>query len=251
VRKVTVSTGIISKLAGAAYGYGGDGGPATDALTAGVAGLALDGAGKFILTDSLNNAVRKVDATSHLISTIARTTGNPKGLVFDGSGNLYVADNNSQVVRRLGTNGRFVVVAGTGVVGGYGGEGGPAVNASIGPLVPAVDTAGTLYFSDQSLRILKVNLGTGIINAFAGNGDPAGVGGDGGPALSAQLTKPRAVATDSKGQRISNRCGRLSFGAWSQHECDYNLRGSSRWFLRRWGPSNSSIPVLSWRNRVR
>ena len=86
------------------------------------------------------------------------------------------------------------------VSGGYSGDGGPADAAELnGPNRIAVDTTGNLYIVDgYNCRIRKVNT-VGIITTIAGNGT-AGYGGDGGPAIQAQLKYPCGVAVNASGE---------------------------------------------------
>ncbi|MEV0374913.1 RICIN domain-containing protein [Streptomyces sp. NPDC050636] len=89
-------------------------------------------------------------------------------------------------------------VAGTGVAG-FKGDNEPAVSAQLNrPYGIAVDSTGTLYFSDfYNHRVRKITT-DGKVGTVAGTG-AAGFSGDNGPAVSAQLNYPRAVAVDSAG----------------------------------------------------
>jgi streptogramin lyase len=125
IAKVNLSTGIISTVAGnGTTGPGvtvtdsavkGDGGPATQAQLSSPQGVVLDSAGNIFIADSNNQRVRKVDASTGVITTVAGTTlgysgnggsaaraqlHNPWGLCFDASGNLYIADSDNAVVRK-------------------------------------------------------------------------------------------------------------------------------------------------------
>ena len=89
-------------------------------------------------------------------------------------------------------------VAGTGVAG-FKGDNEPAVSAQLNrPYGIAVDSTGTLYFSDYNNHRVRKITTDGKISTVAGTG-VAGFGGDDGPALSAQLNCPREVAVDSAG----------------------------------------------------
>ncbi|MGY4998852.1 NHL domain-containing protein [Streptomyces sp. 900105245] len=89
-------------------------------------------------------------------------------------------------------------VAGTGVAG-FSGENEPAVSAQLHrPYGIAVDSTGTLYFSDHSNHRIRKITTDGRISTVAGTGG-AGYSGDGGPAGSAQVNWPRAMAVDSAG----------------------------------------------------
>jgi hypothetical protein len=120
VRKVDASTQIISTLAGTGTnGYAGDGAPASNAQLWSPEGVVVDPAGNIYISDSQNNAIRKVNAATGYISTSIRTvsgesvvnqqfTGNslsrPIGLALDGYGNLYVADYYYLRVRQIQPN---------------------------------------------------------------------------------------------------------------------------------------------------
>ena len=139
----------------------------------------------------------------------------PTAAVKDASGNIYFAAQDTAYVYKLSSTGVLSVFAGQGY-GGYGGDGGPAAKALLGGVTGlAFDSKGNLYFADAvGTRIRVVNMGSttitiggqaikaGNIATVAGNGtkcDKAGVCGDGGPALKANLNLPESVALDSAG----------------------------------------------------
>ena len=213
IRKVDAA-GVISTVAGdGTFGFGGDGGPATAAQLYLPSDVALDGAGNLYIADTANQRIRKVDAAG-MISTVAGdgTQGYggdggpataaqlyfPYGVAPDGSGNLYIVDSANQRIRKVDASGVITTVAGDGTRG-YGGDGGPAVAAQLDlPYGVALDGAGNLYIADTSNdRIRKVDA-SGAISTVAGDGT-RGYGGDGGPAVAAQLDLPRGVALDGAG----------------------------------------------------
>ncbi len=125
----------------------------------------------------------------------------------DNSGNLYIAVYWLNVIYRLDTAGNLTVIAGTGV-GAFGGDGGPGTQASLyWPSSLALDKLGNLYIADlANNRVRKLNLTTGVITTFAGDGRSTGYCypqkicdvGDGGPAASAAVS-PVSLATDTSG----------------------------------------------------
>ncbi len=215
IRKVTVSTGIISTVAGnGIVGYSGDGGPATSAELDSPTGVAVDSAGNIYIADLENYRIRKVTASTGKISTVAGTgtqgysgDGGPAtsaelyyatGVAVDSAGNIYISDVVNERIRKVtAATGIINTVAGDGT-GGFSGDGGLATSAELSaPWGVAVDTAGNIYISDVSnQRIRKVTASTGIINTVAGDGI-AGYSGDGGAATSAELNYPYDVAVDS------------------------------------------------------
>ena len=210
IRKVD-ATGVISTVAGnGTQGYGGDGGAATAAQLNRAVGVALDAAGNLYIADVWNHRIRKVDAAG-VISTVAGGGSGgdggpatearlffPRDVALDGAGNLYIADEGNNRIRKVDTAGVISTVAGNGTRG-FGGDGGPAVAAQLHwPRGVALDGAGNLYIADtDNHRIRKVDA-AGVISTVAGDGT-RGSGGDGGPAVAAQLDWPHGVALDGLG----------------------------------------------------
>jgi uncharacterized protein (TIGR03437 family) len=117
----------------------------------------------------------------------------PSAVACDNNGNVYVVLRGAGEVVRIDSQGIVWLFAG----GGSGLDGGPAVSAGLGgPAAVAVDSTGAVYIADGN-RVRRVG-SNGIITAFAGTGT-AGYGGDGGPALNAQLNSPSGIAFDTSG----------------------------------------------------
>jgi hypothetical protein len=161
VRKVAAATGIITTVAGTgAFGFSGDGGPATSASLRNPEGVAVDAAGNLFIADSLNHRVRKVATATGIITTVAGsgTFGSPRSVAVDAAGNLFIAEGSSHRVRKVAAaTGIITSLAGTGEVG-FSGDGGPALSASLrNPEGVAVDAAGNLFIVDAgNQRVRKV-----------------------------------------------------------------------------------------------
>ena len=119
----------------------------------------------------------------------------PVGLAADAHGNLFIADFGNSRIRAVSPGGIISTVA-TGTSGSSG-DGGPASAAQLNhPMRVAVDASGNFYFPD-GYSVRKVSA-SGTITTVAGNGTQ-GYSGDGGLALSAQLSDPAGVAVDGSG----------------------------------------------------
>ncbi|WP_333772579.1 RICIN domain-containing protein, partial [Streptomyces sp. IBSBF 3136] len=111
------------------------------------------------------------------------------------AGDLYIADYGNNRVRKVTPDGTISTVAGTGTAG-FGGDDGPAASAKLsGPTGVAVDSAGDLYIADYGNNRVRKVTADGTISTVSGTGT-AGFGGDDGPAASAQLDHPIALAVD-------------------------------------------------------
>ena len=215
------TTGLLTRVAGSSSfpGYSGDGGPAINARFNRPAGLALDSLGNLFIADTDNQRIRKVAATTGIVTTVAGngisghggdggpaiygSFANPSGIALDDSGNLYIADDyNSRIRKVQAATGILSTVAGSGF-NSFAGDGGAAVNASLNcPTGVALDSSANLYIADRcNNRIRKVAAATGIITTFAGSSSATSLG-DGGPATEAQISTPRAVVVDASGNLL-------------------------------------------------
>ncbi len=217
IRRIDAITGVITTVAGQVRGgYSGDGGPATAAKLRTPQGFAIDPLGNLFIADTFNNRVRRVDAVSGMITTVAGngTAGNngdngpaiaamltnPTGVAVDSAGNFYIADVGNNRVRRVDAATQNITpFAGTGTPG-FLGDGGQAANALLsGPQNVALDSSGNLFIADDGNGALRrVDAATGIITTFAGTGK-LGFSGDGGLATSAQLGSIVQFAIDGSG----------------------------------------------------
>jgi DNA-binding beta-propeller fold protein YncE len=198
-------------------GYAGDGGPATRAQLNGPFDLGFDTSGNLYFSDTFNHCIRRVDAGSNVITTLAGcgepgysgdggpATGarfnEPYGIAVDRSGNVYVADRHNHCVRRLeAASGIVTTFAGNGCAG-FGGDDGPAARAAMSePNGLALDPAQSrLFIADVAdHRVRVVDLASGAIWTFAGTGE-AEHSGDGGPATKAGIYGARAVKVAADG----------------------------------------------------
>lgn len=210
------TSGIISTIVG--LSDNGDNGLAIDGIVdpQGLTTERATGPQDLFIADNRNNQVRRVDAVTGIITTVAGTgmsgfsgdngpainaqLSGPSDVAIDRNGNLYIGDQNNFRVRRVDTLGRITTVAGNGTFG-YSGDGGSALSAAISyPTGIDVDDNGNLYIADRyNYRIRKVTP-QGIITTVAGNGtyNPLDMSGDGSQATQVQLGVPTdvAVATD-------------------------------------------------------
>jgi sugar lactone lactonase YvrE len=213
VRMVEASTGNLATMAGSDFaGYSGDDGPATSAQLFGPVAVATDATGALYISDggdigiflgpSPGYRVRTV-SPSGTIRTLAggadQASVSPLGLAIDANGNTYFADQANHRIRKVTASGVISTLAGSGVRG-FSGDGGDAAAAKMTqPSGVAVDTAGNLYIADTGNNCVRKVTTGGVISTIAGSGTTAGFSGDGGPAKSALLSGPQAVAVDSAG----------------------------------------------------
>ena len=208
IRKVDATTGIITTVAGTGeHGCSGDGGPATEAMLASPIAVFATADGDLYIADHRNSRIRRVDATTGVITTVAGTGEQdfhgdggpatqaaislPRDVALDADGSLYIADGANNRIRKVDPDGTITTVAGTGSTE-FSGDGGPAHLANLSmPYSIALDREGNLYIVDTgNRRVRKLNASTGIITTVAGNGS-YGFSGDGGPAIHAPLAVGR------------------------------------------------------------
>ena len=219
IRRVDRETGVIATIAGTgAEGYSGDGGPATEATFNQPYSLQVDAKGDVYVVDRLNYVVRKIDAATGIITSVAGTGEQayggdgrqaihakfrePNDCFLDGGGGLLITDVQDQRVRRLDlASGIITTFAGNGAKERHG-DGLPATEASIlGARAVCMDRAGNTYIAEREGNgIRKVNA-NGVMSTVAGTGE-FGYSGDGGSALAATWGGPKAIRCDHDGHLL-------------------------------------------------
>lgn len=216
VRKIDTS-GLISTVAGGGSSSGDDV-PATDVSLNSPVGVHVDGSGNIFFAETFSHRVRRVDAGTGLISTVAGTglsgfsgdgaqatdadLNQPRDVFVDASGGIYIADDANRRVRYVDPAGVITTVAGDGTGGSFQdvGDGRPATESQLdSPEAVFLDAAGNLFIGDTNrLRVRRVDAETGIITTVAGSGF-RGFEGDGGPATEALFSAPAGVYVTTGG----------------------------------------------------
>jgi hypothetical protein len=176
IQKIIAGTGTIETIAGQIVtGFGGDGGLALSAIFWDPVPSAVGSNGNVYIADYENSRIRMIAVSTGIVATVA------------GSGACSPAP--------------APYAGGTVCLGGFGGDGGPAVNATLNYASSvALDNQGNLYIADTlNHRIRKVDASTGIISTIAGNG-VNGFAGDGGLALFADIGTPTSISVDESGK---------------------------------------------------
>lgn len=231
IRKIEAASGLIKTIAGTStYGYNGDGIFPTTANLYFPSGVVVDAAGNVYIADQYNNRIRKINASTGLISTFAGDGSNiyngdgipainsgvadPNGVDVDATGNVYISDHGSWRIRKVSVaTGMISTLAGIGSPGSSG-DGAQATLAQLNPHAIMVDAQGNIYFSCNTTKVRKIAAGTGIVTTIAGDGTP-GFNGDGGDALLARLNGCSGLGMDASGNifagdAVNNRVRKIS-----------------------------------------
>jgi sugar lactone lactonase YvrE len=216
IRKVN-SASIIATIAGSEVpGFAGDGGLAVTAQINGPSAIAIDGTGNIFFADTGNSAIREINVTNGIISTVAGTLGSagysgngvpatsallsaPQGIAFDPNGNLYIADTGNHRIRKVDSAGTITNIAGIGTAG-YSGDGGAPLAAQLfEPWGVAVANDGSIYIADfGNSRVRRIDPTFATITSVAGDGIGS-YAGDGALAVNSSLNGPASVAIDPAG----------------------------------------------------
>jgi len=185
IRYVNEAGKIFSLAGNGGNKWTGDGGLAMNAEIGSPWGIAIDAEGNLYFTDSLNGALRRIDASTKdisalagvntslvkpITSTPAGTLTLPSGVAVDTAGNIYFSEGNHVRCYSTSTN-TLAIVAGTGTAG-FSGDGGQAASARLStPQGLSLDGSGSLMIADHgNARIRKLSLSTGVITTIAGTG---------------------------------------------------------------------------------
>ncbi len=230
IHAVDPITGDVRPIAGGNRGFGGDGGPALEALFNVPCGVAEGDDGALYVADQHNYVVREV--RDEQINTVVGTPG-VEGFAGDGGlanqallggltidfathsnrvaidgRRLFIADACNQVIRvvdldsgvidryagRVGALSDHECVWGLGTFeGGYSGDGGAALSAELNFPVDIAVCKGIAYITDQANHCIRRVGADGIISTVAGRCGERGYAGDGGPATEALLSFPNGA----------------------------------------------------------
>ncbi len=202
------TSGVVTTFAGTGSpGFSGDGGPATAATFNQPVCLAIDSLGNVLVTDALNNRIRKITVATGIITTVvgndtagfygdgglasAASLNSPSGAIcFDNLGNFYIGDVGNYRVRKVNTSGIISTIVGNGIEGSTG-DGGPATAAETYPTGMVFDNIGNMFISEygelhSGCKVRKINT-SGIISTYASDSAICTYNGDDIPATSAYI----------------------------------------------------------------
>ena len=212
IRRLDRDTGVTTTIAGnGERGYHGDGGPATEAALDMPHEIQFDDAGHLYIVERDSHVVRRVDAVTGIISTVAGTgepgfSGDggpaveamlrrPHSIAFDPEGRLLICDIGNHRIRRVDpATGLIETWAGTGAREPTP-DGAPLAGTPLnGPRAMASDPDGNLYLAlREGNAIYRIDLAAETIHHVAGTGEQ-GYTGDSGPAAEATLAGPKGLA---------------------------------------------------------
>jgi sugar lactone lactonase YvrE len=212
IRRLDLKTHLVTTIAGSGEkGYRGDGGPATQASLNMPHEIQFDGAGNLYIAERDSHVIRKVEAKTRVISTVAGTgvggfggdggpgvkaqLRQPHSIVFDRDGTLLICDIGNQRIRRLHLDtGLIETYAGTGQAADTP-DGAPVSGTPLrGPRTMALAPNGDLYLAlREGNAILRIDARTQTLHRLAGTGEQ-GYSGDGALAMNAKLGGPKGLA---------------------------------------------------------
>ncbi len=187
IRKIVISTGVVTTIAGSAGLSGSTDGTGTAARFNNPHTIATDGTNLFV-TDSTNHTIRKIVISTGAVTTITGSAGlsgatdgtgtaarfyTPRGITTDGT-NLFVADSWNNTIRKIVISTRMVsTIAGT--AGSSGSTDGTGTAARF-DTPNSLTTDGTNVFVADSFNntIRKIVVSTGAVTTIAGSAGLSG-----------------------------------------------------------------------------
>ncbi|SVC39393.1 uncharacterized protein METZ01_LOCUS292247, partial [marine metagenome] len=206
IRKIVISTGVVTTFAGSTSSGSADG-TGTSATFKNPQGITTDGTNLYV-ADTNNHTIRKIVISSGVVTTFAGSAGSsgstdgtgsaarfhePRGVETDGT-NLYVADRNNHTIRKIViSTGAVTTLAG--YAGSSGSTDGTGTSARFN-LPRFLTTDGTnLYVADTNNHtIRKIVISTGVVTTIAGSAGTAGSSNGTGTAASFDI--PKGIAID-------------------------------------------------------
>jgi sugar lactone lactonase YvrE len=221
IRAISSTSSTIRTIMGKnGVGFSGDGSRCDEAKLNRPSKICLHPDGSVYIADSNNQRIRRVDSQTTTISTVvgigdtnqwddstpasSSGIGRPIALAVAPSGALFFCETSDSMCNTVlayeNPNSPLLIAAGLRNQNGYGGDGGPAIEALLNePTDIAVDSLGNLYIADsKNYRIRRVDRDTRYISTIAGVGSP-GTSGDGGPASIASVGIVTKIAIDVVG----------------------------------------------------
>jgi len=211
IRKIVLSTGAVTTIAGSPGHSGDTNGTGSGALFYNPAGIAVDGSGNICVSEQRNVDIRKITPEG-VVTTLAGAAGSvgqtdgtgsvarfqiPSGMAIDGSGNLYVADYGNATIRKI--------VVSTGAVTTFAGRAGNQGSADgTGPAAQfdapsgvAVDGSGNLFVADEKNNTIRMITPGAVVTTLAGS--PGVAGSSDGTGSAALFNQPFDVVVDRSG----------------------------------------------------
>ena len=198
IRQVDLTSSIITTLAGSGVASLVDNTGTSATFNLPVA-CAFNTSSTLVISDANNNAVRAIQISTRVVTTIANAPG-PHGIWIDASYTIYVSRWSTGGIyrRRAWETGNFAIWVGSDTASGA--VEGVGTNARLTePFFITGDTSGYLYVgSEGGNRVYRIEVSTLTMTFFAGNGT-AGNSGDGLTPLSATFNRPEGVVLDEEG----------------------------------------------------
>jgi sugar lactone lactonase YvrE len=245
IRKMNFRTGTITTVAGTGVnGFSGENGAAASMDLSFPNSICSDAGGNIYFSEYGNNRVRRIDAATGQLNTVAgngshafagdgdlainASLNQPNSVFIDNKGYLYIADNGNNVVRVVTPLGIILTVAGNGIYD-YTGDGGLAHNASFKGLTSVcVDNTGNIYIADGDVSVVRkvtpisyANVGVAQVSSSALNIYP-------NPSSEGKFTIRLASEQTGAGITVFNNIGRCIYtNVFSGKQAEINLAGKA------------------------